>query len=139
MKVDDSVSFGKTFVQPSIRYLSKINQSKIEHSYGLGQIYPMDVSLGGTTLGDLTVSIRRGNLWDFYTANDEIPLTNENILMYYLAKRFEVIGEFLHGSKYPIERHIIKNLNKKTRKEIAFEINDIIADYNKKYGKQFMS
>lgn len=139
MKVDNSISFGQTFVQPSIKNLSKINQAKIKHSFGLGQIYPVDILLGGRPCGDLTLSIKRCNLWDYLVLNNEIPITNENMLFYIIAKGFEQFGEFLHGAKYPFEHYIIKNLDKKSAKDIAFEINDKITEYNRKHSKMFLS
>ena len=138
MKVDNSISFGQTFVQPSIINLTKKNQAKVEHSFALGQLYPMDIFLGGTPLGNLTISLKRCNLLDYLTINNILPCSSENIIRYIMAKKMESIGAFLYGRKYPIENYVIKNLNDKSAKDIAFEIDDKIADYNKKYGRKFI-
>ncbi len=139
MKVENKVSFGQTFIQSSIKYLSKSNIEKLEHSYGLGQLYPMDIFLGGTTGGDLTVAMKRCNLWDYLTINNEIPMTPANILKYFVIKRMEMVGEYMYGPKFPIEKYVIKNLDYKFQEDIAYEINDKIKDYVQKHGKKFLS
>lgn len=139
MKVDNQISFGQTFLHPSIKHLSKSNFEKLEYSYGLGQLYPMDIFLGCTKHGDLTVSLKRCNLWDYLTINNEIPMTPFNIVKYYLIKRMDVVGEYMYGPKFPIEHHVIKNLDYKFQEDIAYEINDKIMEYVQKHGKKFMS
>ena len=140
MKTNSSITFGQTFVQSSIKNISKINQTKIEHSYGLGQLYPMDISLGGTILGNLTVGLKRSNiLWDHLVINNSMPITNKNVITYYIAKRLDFIRELLYGNKYPIEHHTIKNLDNKSARDIAYEIDNKIVAYTEKYGKMFLN
>lgn len=139
MKVNNSISFGQTFVEPSIGNLSKINQSKVAHSYGLGQIYPVDIVLGGRACGDLTMLVKRSNLWDYFVLNDQIPVTDKNMFYYAVAKKLDDFGVFLQKTKYPVKKYIIKNLDNKSAKDIASEINNKIIEYNKNYAKKFQN
>lgn len=140
MKIDNKISFGQTYIHPTItKYLSKANQSKLEYSYALGQLYPMDIFLGANFKGDLTVGIKRCNLWDYLTINNLIPCTFENAAKYIFIKRAEMMYEYLYGPKYQIENYIIKDLDYKQQEEIAYEINDKIAEYTKKHGKKFLN
>ena len=139
MKVHNSITFGQSYVHPSIKNLNKVNQAKVQLSYAFGQLYPIDIMFGGTPLGNLTISMKRCNLLDYLTINDFIPCTKENIIKYYISKKMEAIGNLLFGNKYPVEGYVIKNLDNKSEKDIAHEINDKIADYNNKHGTKFIN
>ena len=45
MKVNN-ISFGQTYLKPSIKNLSQENQEKLKYSYALGELYPVDLYLG---------------------------------------------------------------------------------------------
>lgn len=138
MKIDNKVSFGQTYIHPSLsRYLSKSNQLKLEHSYALGQLYPMDIYLGANYKGQLNVGLRRCNLWDYLTINNEIPLNIENTSKYVIIKRMELMHNYMYGNKYPLENFVINNLDFKYQEDIAYEINDKIIEYMNKYAKLF--
>ena len=139
MKINNSISFKQSFVNPTLQNLSKGNQAKVAHSFPFGQLYPIDIEFGGTLLGNLVIYIKRCNLLDYFAINDSIPVTNNNVIMYLISKKLENISNILCGQKYKVEKHIIKDLDNKSAREIAYEIDDKIAEYNKKYGKTFIN
>ena len=139
MKVENNISFGQTYLQSSIKHLSKANFDKLEYLYGLGELYPVDIFLGSTIRGDLSVGLRGCNLWDYLVLNNGVPMTPLNVMKYYLIKRMEVIGEYMHGRTFPVENHVIKNIDYKYQEDIAYEISDKIKEYIQKHSKKFMS
>lgn len=131
MKVNN-VSFGQTYLMPTIRNLSPENREKLKYSYGLGQLYPVDLYLGGTPKGDLDVTIKGCSAIDHLIVNDAIPLTQKNIDYYYFAKAAEKLGEALHGSKYPKQKTVIDQLDYIREDELPLYIATEIEDYIKK-------
>ncbi len=138
MKINNQVSFGQTFLQESLnKYMSQENRDKLLYSYGLGELYPVDIYLGSTPRGDLTVGIKQANLWDYLTINNEIPMTQENIAAYTFIKRMEKTHENMYGLSVPYDVSVIKNIDYMYQEDIAYSIRDKIADYYKKYAHKF--
>jgi hypothetical protein len=137
MKINNTVSFGQTFLQDSLKNMSPQNRDKLYYSYGLGELYPVDIYLGATKQGDLTVGIRQANLWDYLTINNEIPMTTENVLAYTFIKRAQMTHDDMYGPNVPYEISVVKNIDYMEQEEIGYEIRDKIADYYKKYAHKF--
>ena len=138
MKVNN-ISFGQTYYHYSLRNMNENNRNKLYYSYGLGDLYPVDIYLGADKRGDLTVGIRHTGDWDTLFNNGEIPITHENVTAYYLIKQFEFAGAQIHGPKYPTLKGKIRDLGNKSEQEIKYEIQDLIGKYYEKYEHCFIN
>ena len=94
-RVNNNTSFRQSFVHPTLKNIAKENQIKLPLSYAFGQLYPMDILFGGTPMGNLTIRMSRSSLWDFLTINELIPVTNKNMISYYISKNLERLGNLL--------------------------------------------
>ena len=134
-----NISFGQTFLKSSFHRLSKDNQEKLEYSYGLGQLNPNDIFLGSDRNGNLTLDVTRCTPFDYLAINMLIEPTPQNVAEYKLHRAFNKLGKFLYGPKYSIEKYVIKDLNKKTKEVLSYEIQDKIDEYNHIHRKSFGS
>ncbi len=133
----NSISFGQTFLKPSLRYLSAENKEKLVRSYALGEIYPNDIYLGATRKGDLTVDITRTFLYDHLIINGEIPLNPKTARDYVIAKALNDSWQSIHGRKYPVQKTVIKYLDYIPEDMLSYQIATEIEEYNRKYTKLF--
>ena len=133
------ISFGLTYLKPSITYMSDENREKLTHSYGLGQLNPNDIYMGSDKKGNLTLDITRCNPYDYLAVNMLIPPTKENVADYKFYKALNNFGKYLHGFTYPVEKYVISDLKNKPKEIIAYEIQDKIDEYNHIHSKSFES
>ena len=134
----DKISFGQTFLHKSyFKYLTPETQNKLAYSYGLGELFPIDLGLGATKKGNLNVTISACNPWDHLIINNGVPLTPENIYLYSFVKNVEHISGVLHGTKYPYRTYEIKNIQSMTQEDIAFAIREKISEYYENFSKYF--
>ena len=134
----DKVTFGQTYLQKSyFKYLSLQTQNKLIYSYGLGELFPIDMSLGANKKGNIMVKLRACNPWDHIIINNYMPLTPQNISLYSFMKTLENIGQKLHGNKIPFKTYEIKNPKSMTQEDISYVIRDKIVQYIKDFGNYF--
>lgn len=133
MKVNN-VSFGQTYLKPSIKNLSQENQEKLKYSYALGELYPVDLYLGGTPKGDLEVTVKGCSVMDYLVVNNALPLTQKNINYYLFTKACDGMYEKLHGPKYPKQKTVIDQLDYIPEDVLPFYIAAEIEEYTKKYA-----
>ena len=140
MKVNN-ISFGQTYFHTSLsRYMNERDKNKLYYSYGLGDMYPVDIVLSANKQGDLNVSVRHtNNDWDYLIKSGEIEPTEENKYAYFLLKQFEFANRDIHGPKYPAIHGTVRNLSRKNEQDIKYEIQDLIGDYYEKYGHLFLN
>jgi hypothetical protein len=71
-------------------------------------------------------------------SSGELELTEENVAMVQLQKAFEYAMEALHGKKrYPVEKLVIKDMDKLSSRDIINKIVDGIDAYNEKHRNLF--
>lgn len=138
MKINP-ISFGQTYLSPTLKYLSPENQEKLKHSYPLGQIYPNDIYLGATKRGDLTVQITTTTALKNLLVNNLIPINKDILSLYLLEKRLDEKYMQVHGPKYPIAKSVIKSLDYISEDELVYHIASEVEAYNKKYGHLFFN
>ena len=133
------ISFGQTYLTPSLKYMSPDNRRKLKYSYALGQIYPNDVYLGATKNGDLTIQITGTTIYKHLLINNLIPATKNNVSLYLLNEKLEQRHREIYGPKYPITKSVIKYLDYIPEDTLAHYIASEIEDYNHKYGHLFIN
>lgn len=139
MKIN-AISFGTTYLKPSISNLSPENREKLKYSYPIGEIYPNDIYLGGTRNGDLIVEIKRATPLDYLIVNGYIEPTSENIKAYTFVKKLERAMANVHGgNNVPVTKTVIKYLDFIPEDILAANISLEVEDYNKKYMKKFVN
>lgn len=135
MKINP-LSFKATYIHPNIKSITPENREKLKYCYDLGREYPYDIYLGGTTNGNLTLQIKRCSPYKFAAQNGEIEMDNERIMQHHLIKAFEDIGEEVHGSKYPVMRSIIYNLDKYDPYDLYVRVLSELHRYERIYSKK---
>lgn len=138
MKIN-SISFGQTYLMPSLKYMSPENRDKLAYSYALGELYPNDIYLGATHKGDLTVEITRTFLYDHLILNNQVPFTPKNIAAYVLAKKAANAGRYIHGNPYPVQKNVIKYLDYIPEDMLSQYIASEVEEYNHKYAHLFIN
>ncbi len=138
MKINN-VSFGTTYLTPSLRCMSPENREKIKSVYGLGQIYPVDLYLGSDKKGDLTLQIKRGSLYDYLWKNKYIEPTKSNIAALNIIKAADTVNKYIHGDSSPVRKVTIKELDYIPEDILPYYVADEIEEFNKTYSKQFDS
>ena len=137
MKINP-ISFGQTFVNSTFQNLSQENKEKAGPSIAIGEYYPMDIFVGAKSDDELVIQMTRANELDYLLSSGEIEPTEENITYYQIQKAFDYAMEAIHGKKkYPVEKLVIKDLDKLDSKDIMEKILDAIDGYNEKYRKLF--
>lgn len=128
----DKVSFGQTFLHKSYyKYLPKETMEKLEYSYGLAELFPVDMLLGATKKGDLTLKIGACNAWDYLNINNFIS-SPQNISFYLFMKALENTGRLIHGKSFPLQSYEIKNPQSMTQEGLSYVIRDKIVSYIEK-------
>lgn len=135
----DNVSFGISYVKPSIRYMSKQNQEKVKSIIPLGQLYPVDMFIGSNIKGDLTLDIVKTPMHKFLAYTDEIPKTFENLCAMDFASRLETKYLATHEELIPLSHYTIKNLKNYTKKDLPYAVHEKILEYFNTIGKIFVS
>lgn len=130
MKINQ-ISFGQTYLKPSIKYMSEENRKKLEYSYALGDLYPVDIYLGATRKGDLTVEITKGSEYEYLLKNNEIPLTAENIAAYKFIRGAEMVYNRVYGPRYPVQKTVIEYLDYIPEDTLAHYIASDVEHYRK--------
>lgn len=138
MKINQ-VTFGQTFLKPSIDYLSQYNQEKLRSLGEVGAKYPNDIYIGATPKGDLTLDITRGSLYDYMILNDLLEPTKENIEAYNIIKRAEIAAEELHGPLYPVNKSVISCMDYIPEDLLKYQVTAAVEEYNKQYAHLFTS
>ncbi len=138
MKINP-ITFGQTFLKPSLSYISNDNRAKLRDLYAIGNIYPNDIYLGATSKGDLTVEVTRGSLYDHLILNDQLTPTLENIVAYNIIKKAEIAAKELHGMPYPVKKSVIKYLDYIPEDMLKHQIVSEVEEYNKQYAYLFTS
>lgn len=137
MKINQ-ISFGQTFINSTFQNLSQENKEKLGPSIAIGEYYPMDIYLGAKNGNDLVVQMTRANELDYLISSGEIEPTDDILAQYQIQKAFEYAMEYIHGKKkYPVEKLVIKNLDKMDSIDIINRITDAVEDYNEKYKRLF--
>ena len=139
VKQIDNITFGTTYLKSSLQYMSKANQKKLIPSYGLGQIYPVDLFLGSDKKGNLIVEIKKESPFKYMYYNKIVSQTPEN---YYLCKLEETLNFISQASGMcliPKEKKVFKFMDLRTEKALVFDIADEISNYFKKYKNQFLN
>lgn len=136
MKVN-SISFGTTYLRPSIRNLSDENKKKLKSLYPLGYIYPVDLYLGGDRKGNLTLEIKHASMYEYLLKNHKIEQTPENIILAKVVKAAENTHKYLYGDKTPVKKATIDYIDYIPEDILPYYVADEIEDYNKEYFKKF--
>lgn len=137
MKINP-ISFGQTFINSSFQNLSQENKEKLGPSIAIGEYFPMDIFVGAKNSKELVIEMTRASEWDYLLSSGELEPTEENIACYHIQKAFEYVHEAIHGKKkYPVEKLIIKDMDKLDSKDIMDKIVDAVDDYHEKYRKLF--
>jgi hypothetical protein len=132
------ISFGQTFVNSTFQNLSQENKEKLGPAIAIGEYYPMDIYMGARGSRELVVEMTRASEWDYMLSSGELELTEENVAMVQLQKAFEYAMEALHGKKrYPVEKLVIKDMDKLNSRDIINKIVDGIDAYNEKHRNLF--
>lgn len=135
----NAISFGQTYLTPSLKNLSPENRKKLTYSFALGQLYPNDIYLGATRNGDLTVQITGTSIYKHLLINNAIPPTKKNIALFKLTQKLDNTYTAIHGPKYPIKKSVIKYLDYIPQDTLAHYIASEIEEYNHKYAHLFTS
>ena len=106
----------------------------MKYSYALGELYPVDLYLGGTPKGDLEVTVKGCSVMDYLVVNNALPLTQKNINYYLFTKACDGMHEQLHGPKYPKQKTVIDQLDYIPEDVLPFYIAAEIEEYTKKYA-----
>ncbi len=138
MKINN-VSFGTTYLTPSLRCMSPENREKIKSVYSLGQIYPVDLYLGSDKKGDLTLQIKRGSMYDYLLKNNYIEPTKNNIAALKIIKAADAVNKYIHGDSSPVRKVTIKELDYIPEDILPYYVADEIEEFNKTYSKKFDS
>ena len=133
----NSISFGTTYIKPSINNLSKKNKEKVRELIPLGQIYPVDLFLGADSKGNLTLEIKQAFIYDHLIANDQFDLTPQNIAMYKISKAANNVYKYIHGDKTPVRKTKIEFLDAIPKDILPYYVADEIEEYEKTYSKKF--
>ncbi len=133
----NSISFGTTYIKPSINHLSKANKEKVKKLIPLGQIYPVDLFLGADRKGNLTLEIKQTFIYDHLIANDQLDLTPQNIAMYKISKAAQNTFNYIHGDKTPVRKATIEHLDAIPKDILPYYVADEIEEYEKTYSKNF--
>lgn len=136
MKVD-SITFGRTFISRSLINLPKQNRQKLAYIYELGYRYPYDIYLDATKKGDLKIHIQKLSPWAYACQSGLLNFNDKSFLISAdFALAMETIGKSLHPSLYPIERTIIKNLDKMNNSELYIKLQSELNRYDQKNVKK---
>lgn len=138
MKID-SISFGRTYITSSLRYMSDENKKKLKSVYPLGQLYPVDLYLGANKKGDLTLSITQSSLYDYLLVNNLIKPDKENISAVKFIKAAENSFKNLHGNPYPVKKVTIPYLDYIPDDILPYYVADEIEEYAKENYKLIYS
>ena len=132
------ISFGQTFINSTFQNLSQDNKEKLGPAVAIGEYYPMDIFIGARGHKELVVEMTRASEWDYMLSSGELEPTEENVVMVQLHKAFEYAMEAIHGKKkYPVEKVIIKDMDKLDSRDVINKIVDAIDDYNEKHRNLF--
>lgn len=135
MKINQ-ISFGQTYLKESVLRLSDENKEKIKSLYPLGEIYPVDLYLGSDYKGNLTLDITRTSLYDHLVLNHQLEPTPENVFVYKFVKRCELVGQYLHGNSYPVQKTTISDIDYIDKDALPYYVADEIEKYEKQYCKK---
>lgn len=135
----DNTAFGITYLKPSLQYMSKMNQKKLVSSYGLGQLYPVDIFLGADRKGNLTVEIMKSSMWKYLYINNDIPQTPFTYALASLDEGLNRIKMMRESIKIPIEKKTFKFMDLRSSKALPYDIAQEIENYFKKYKNLFMN
>jgi len=130
MKVNN-ISFGQTFIKPSLAQMSEKNREKIKVLYPFGEIYPLDIYLGADKKGDLTLEITKSSIYDYLISNNELPLTPKNAAAYRIIKGLEITNKYLHGNNEPVRKSTIKFLDYIDEETLPYYVADEIEEFYK--------
>lgn len=136
MKIN-SISFGTTYLKPSVQYMNPENRKKLESVFGLGEIYPVDLYLGSNLKGDLTLEIKRASLYEYLLNNNHIKLTPENVAALNVIKDAENADLYIHGNRSPVKKSTIKDIDYISEDILKYYIADEIEAFNSEYSEKF--
>lgn len=136
----DKVSFGQTYVKPSlIKYLKPENTGKVSSIFGLGEFYPVDLYVGANAKGWLTIDIKHSTPAKQLFLSDEIPKTFANITTLNFIHNMERAQRLRNGIKTPILKTVIPNIENMSVKDLQLAVNDKIKYYYETFGKKFFN
>ncbi len=133
----NSISFGTTYLKPTIRYMSKENRQKLRSIYPLGQLYPVDIFIGADKRGNMTLDIKQSFIYDYLIQNDQFELTPQNISMYKFYKALNNSYKNIHGDNTPVRKATIENLDYITEDVLPYYVATEIEEYTKTQAKKF--
>lgn len=136
MKIN-SISFGTTYLTPSLQYMSSENRQKLKSVYALGQIYPVDLYLGANKKGDLTLEIRGSSVYDYLAINNYIKPTKENIDALKLIKAANNIHNYIHGNSEPVKKTTIEYMDYIPKSVLPYYVADEVEEFYKEYSAKF--
>lgn len=135
----DNINFGITYLKPSLQYMSEANRKKLVPSYGLGQLFPVDIFLGADKKGNLTVEITRSSLWKHLFINNEIPQTQHTYSICRFDEAMNNIKKQKERKQIPIEKKTFKYMDLRSSKALPYDIAQEIEKYFKKYQNLFIN
>ncbi len=135
----DNTTFGITYLKSSLQYMSKANQKKLIPSYGLGQIYPVDLFFGSDKKGNLIVEVMKESPFKYMYYNKIVSQTPENYYLYKLEETLNILSQASGMCVIPKEKKIFKFMDLRTEKALIFDIADEISNYFKKYKNLFLN
>lgn len=134
MKINP-ISFGTTYLKPSVQYMNPENRKKLESVFGLGEIYPVDLYLGANRMGDLTLEIKRASIYEYLLNNNHIKLTPENVAALNIIKDAENADLYIHGNRSPVKKLTIKDIDYIPEDILKYYIADEIEAFNNEHAK----
>ena len=140
MKID-KISFGQTYIKPSlVKYIKQEDlTNKVSYVYGLGELYPADIFLEANSKGGLTVDIMHSTPAKMLFFNDNIPKTYDNIVTLNFMHHMERFHRIHEGIKVPVLKTVINNIEKLSIKDLQLAVNDKIQYYYNTFGRKFLN
>ena len=136
----DKVSFGQTFIKPSlVKYMKQENMGKVPYIFGLGELYPADIFIGANIKGELTVDIMHSTPAKHLFLNDAVPKTLENVTALNFIHNMERAQRIRNGIKTPVLKTVIGDIKDLSIKDLQLAVNDKIKLYYETLGKKFFN
>ena len=135
----DNINFGITYLKPSLQYMSEANRKKLVPSYGLGQLFPVDIFLGADRKGNLTVEIMKTSLWKHLYVNNDIPQTPLTYSLFKFDEAMNRIKMVKERKQIPIEKKTLNFMDLRSSKALPYDIAHEIEKYFKKYRNLFLN
>lgn len=128
----DKVSFGQTYIRPTLlQNIAPQNQQKVLSLIGLGELYPVDMYLGGNKEGDLIIDILHTTLAKYLYYSGEVPKTSFNASILQFMDSMERVTRKQNRYNLPVYNIKIQHLDYFNIPELQYTVHERIANYFK--------